>query len=104
MKSEKFLTSVSIPQDHNICMITYFNFTVKCDPPSPQENINISGYVFPALENAQISVSCLPGYFPDARETTTIKSRCTSEGTWEPDLDLECKPSKILYMHTELLC
>ena len=60
----------------------------------------ISGYVSPALENAHISVSCLPGYgFMETKETATIMSTCTSEGTWEPYyLDLECQ--KLINNHS----
>ena len=68
MKSAKPLTSVSVPQIYNPrSLIKICNFIVKCEPPSHQENY--SGYVPSALEDTQISVSCLT-----------------------PNLDLECKP------------
>ena len=66
-------------------------FIVKCRPPSYQENITVSGYALPALENTEISLSCPPGYrFPDG-EDATVMSTCTSEAEWWPDLSqLEC--------------
>jgi hypothetical protein len=73
------------------CMIL-FTFTVKCEPPSHRENVVIIGYVSSTLENAQISVSCLPGYGLPRGEAI---STCTSEAVWSPDLslqlDLECQ-------------
>ena len=66
---------------------------VKCEPPliSHRENVNISGCVSPALENFQISVSCLPGYGLPHSQREVI-STCTSEAVWLPDpLDLECQ-------------
>ncbi len=43
-------------------LILFSLIAVKCEPPAHRENVVISGYTFPALENAQISVSCLSGY------------------------------------------
>ena len=66
----------------------YHTFIVKCESPSNRENIIINGHVSPALENAQISLSCPPGYgFPD-REATTITSTCTNEAVWYPNISL----------------
>jgi hypothetical protein len=69
-----------------------FTFTVKCEPPSHRENVVIIGFVSSALENAQISISCLPGYVLPHEE---VISTCTSEAMWSPDLslqlDLECQ-------------
>ena len=52
----------------------------------------VNGYIPPALENARIFLSCLPGYgSPHTRE---VVSTCTSEAVWSPDfsqLDLECQ-------------
>ena len=53
-----------------------------------QDNIIVSGYVFPALENAQISLSCVPGYSRPDEEATALTSTCTSEGIWYPHLSV----------------
>ena len=66
-------------------------FAVKCERPFIQENVVIKGYVSPALENAQIILSCRPGYGLPHRE---FISTCTNEAVWSPDvllLDLECQ-------------
>ena len=56
----------------------------------------IREYLSPALENSQISVSCLPGYDLPHRIQEII-STCTSEAVWSPDLlqDLECQRKPI---------
>ena len=65
-----------------------FTFVVKCEPLSHRENIIVNGYASPALENAQISLSCPPGYgFPDMK-ATMITSTCTNEAVWYPNISL----------------
>ena len=77
-------------------MLIQCTFAVKCElPPSLQENVIINGYVYPALENTQIFLSCPPGYGLPHRE---VVSTCTSEAMWLPDfsmLDLECQHNTI---------
>ena len=77
-------------------MLIQFIFAVKCEPPSHPENVVVNGYVSPALENAQISLSCPPDHgFPHSE----VISTCTGEGVWSPDislLDLECQQRKYI--------
>ena len=55
----------------------------------------VNGYVSPALENAQIFISCLPGYSLPRGEV--IVSTCVSEAVWSPDLlDLDCQRKLII--------
>jgi hypothetical protein len=102
MKSAKPLTSVSktmsqhLHTKHHLGFVLFI-FTVKCEPPSLQENVVINGYISPALENTQISVSCLPDYgLPHGLRE--VISTCTSEAVWSPDLlqDLECRSRLII--------
>jgi hypothetical protein len=63
----------------------------NCGNPADQIDntvVDIMGYVDPAIERSNVTISCSPGYVLNGANTAT----CMRNGNWEPDpREMECK-------------